>query len=152
MICVASPLVVKIGGSLLHRARELAALFAEASRQLLIVPGGGRFADAVRAIDPPGEAAHWMAVAAMEQTGWYLTGFGLPGTDRLVIPDRTAVFLPYAAMRIHDPLPHSWSATSDTIAAWVAATLGLELVLLKSVDGIFRQGGLVDRVTAPIRS
>jgi aspartokinase-like uncharacterized kinase len=134
-----------IGGSLLDRAPELASLFAEASRPLLIVPGGGRFADAVRTIDPPEEAAHWMAVAAMEQTGWYLTGLGLPGTDRLAVPDQTAVLLPYAAMRMHDPLPHSWSVTSDTIAAWVAATLRLELVLLKSVDGIFHEGGLGTR-------
>ena len=47
-------------------------------------------------------------------------------------------------------LPHTWDVTSDTIAAWVAATLGLDLLLLKSVDGIFINGILQQQVTRPV--
>jgi aspartokinase-like uncharacterized kinase len=47
-------------------------------------------------------------------------------------------------------LAHTWKITSDTIAAWVAATLGLDLLVLKSVDGIFINGILQPQVTRPV--
>jgi len=55
-------------------------------------------------------------------------------------------------MRRHDPLPHTWDVTSDTIAAWVAGTLGSELLLLKSVDGIRIDGILQEAITEPVAS
>jgi len=36
-------------------------------RPLLIVPGGGVFADTVRQLVVNDDAAHWMAIAAMDQ-------------------------------------------------------------------------------------
>ncbi len=42
--------------------------------------------------------------------------------------------------------------TSDTIAAWVAGTLHLDLLLLKSVDGISINGTLQEQVTRPVES
>jgi aspartokinase-like uncharacterized kinase len=42
--------------------------------------------------------------------------------------------------------------TSDTIAAWVAGTLHLDLLLLKSIDGIFINGILQKQVTVPVES
>lgn len=146
MISDTQPLVVKIGGSLLDQVPALVPVFKESGRPLLIVPGGGRFADLVRDVTAGDETAHWMAVLAMEQVGWYIAGQGLPSTDRLTLPEKTMVFLPYAEMRRRDPLPHTWDVTSDTIAAWAAATLGLDLLLLKSVDGIVRDGHLIPRV------
>lgn len=146
MISDTRPLVVKIGGSLLDQVPALVPLLEESVRPLLIVPGGGRFADLVRDVAPEDESAHWMAVLAMEQVGWYIAGHGIPSTDRLGAPGETTVFLPYAEMRRNDPLPHTWDVTSDTIAAWVAATLDLDLLLLKSVDGIVRDGHLVSQV------
>jgi hypothetical protein len=59
------------------------------------------------------------------------------------------ILLPYRAMRERDPLPHNWEVTSDTIAAWAASELGLGLLLIKSVDGITRDGAIVQRVTEP---
>lgn len=146
--------VIKIGGSLAKgRAlpRLCAALGEMASRRpLLIVPGGGPFADAVRdcagRLPLSDDAAHWMAVAAMDQYGLLLADL-IPGGRAVHTLDeagRTArqglapVLLPLALMRRRDPLPHSWDVTSDSIAAWVAHEAGAGLLaLVKDVDGLF---------------
>ena len=49
-------------------------------------------------------------------------------------------------------LPHTWDVTSDTIAAWVAGTVGFDLLVLKSVDGIYINGILQQQVTVPVAS
>jgi aspartokinase-like uncharacterized kinase len=49
---------------------------------------------------------------------------------------RVAVFAPYRWMREADPLPHTWDATSDSVAAVVAGAIGArELLLVKAVSG-----------------
>lgn len=145
-----SPIVVKVGGSLIARMPELAPVLQQSPRPLFIVPGGGLFADTVRSLGvSDSTAAHWMAIAAMDQYGWYVASFGLEATDALIVPAKPKVFLPYAYMRLHDPLPHSWDITSDTIAAWIAGSLGLELLVLKSVDGIGISGELQETVNTP---
>jgi len=146
------PLVVKLGGSLYHRVPGIVPILREAGRPLLIVPGGGPFANAVREVRVDEDAAHWMAIAAMEQYGWYVASHGLPVTDSPAVPDQPTMFLPYKAMREKDPLPHSWDVTSDTIAAWVAGTLGLDLLLLKSVDGISEGSRLLETIILPIKT
>jgi aspartokinase-like uncharacterized kinase len=145
--------VVKIGGGLLPIADALgvvAATVAIAARRhrIVVVPGGGPLADAVRALDavlPLGDtAAHWMAVLAMDQFA-HLLVTRLPGA-RLVesaAESRAAldagsvpVLAPSRWLRAADPLPHSWSVTSDSVAAWVAGALGAaRLVLVKPVAG-----------------
>jgi aspartokinase-like uncharacterized kinase len=117
---------------------------------LLIVPGGGPFADAVREVDRRlaaherlglgDEAAHWMAVLAMDQHA-HLIAARLAGavvvTDPGEIRDafnarHIPVLAPYRWLREADPLPHSWDVTSDSIAAWVAGRVGAcRLVLVK---------------------
>ncbi len=118
-------------------------------RPLLIVPGGGPFANAVRHAGMDNETAHWEAIAAMDRYGRHIASHGLPVTARLAVPDRTVVFLPGRSLREKDPLPHSWDVTSDTISAWVAAELRLGLLLLKSVDGIMEGGTLQEHVDTP---
>jgi len=141
--------VVKFGGGVLadveHFDAVLRAIGAAASaRPLLIVPGGGPFADTVRDIDRriglSDTAAHWMAVLAMDQYA-HLIAARLPGA--VVVEDLREIaaalgtrFVPVLApsrwMRETDPLPHSWDVTSDSIAAWVAGRLGARrLVLVK---------------------
>ncbi len=147
-----SPLVVKVGGSLAPHIIEIMPVLRASPRTLLIVPGGGRFADAIRQVAVNDDAAHWMAVAAMEQYGWMLASNGLPTTDHLAAPQTTSVLLPYLVMRKSDPLPHSWNVTSDTIAAWVAKALDTDLLVLKSVDGIMVHGVLKESLTGPVES
>ncbi|MFA7695177.1 MAG: uridylate kinase [Methanoregula sp.] len=143
--------VVKLGGSLAPYIAEIIPVLRSAHRSLLIVPGGGAFADAVRqsGADTGADAAHWMACAAMDQFGWTLAAQGIETTTRIARPRVTCVLLPYCALRRYDPLPHSWDVTSDTIAAWVAGRLGADLLVLKSVDGIEIAGKLVARIEKP---
>jgi len=144
------PVVVKIGGSLADYTWPLLEALRSSRRPALIVPGGGRFARLVRESGVEGDAAHWMAVCAMEQFGWLISAQGIPPTTDLHVPGTLEVLLPYLPLRDADPLPHTWEITSDTIAAWVAASLSLDLIVLKSVDGIRSGGVLINRVSRPV--
>jgi probable H4MPT-linked C1 transfer pathway protein len=139
--------VVKVGGGLLAHAGCLDAVLAVLAdiardRPLLIVPGGGPFADAVRDQDRQhrltDDAAHWMAILAMDQYA-HLIASRLPQavvvTDETGIADvirrgRIPVLAPSTWMQRADPLPHSWDVTSDSIAAWVAGETGARRLLL----------------------
>ena len=128
----------------------IAELLLRTAPPAMIVPGGGPFAGLVREVHAPDEESHWMAILGMEQFGWYIASSGLPITPSLQVPDKPVVLLPYTLMREEDPLPHSWEVTSDTIAAWVAWRLGLDLLILKSVDGIYRDGELIPHLDTGI--
>jgi aspartokinase-like uncharacterized kinase len=149
--------VVKVGGGIAREAGDgaLRALCrtigdAAARHQLLVVPGGGAFADAVREHDRRfalrAATAHRMAILAMEQFGWALSDLipgavtcaDLPAARAATARGRTLVLLP-AALLAEDPLPSSWAVTSDSIAAWVAgAGRAARLVLVKPVAGLYR--------------
>lgn len=150
--------VVKLGGSLLADAAlpSLVDALADLAKHkaVVVVPGGGAFADAVRvscARHEPGEStAHWMAILAMDQHAHLLAGIaptarivqGHEDIAATVARGRLAILAPFAWLRIEDPLPHGWHVTSDSIAAWVAARLGAgRLVLLKSVEGVLDTHG-----------
>jgi probable H4MPT-linked C1 transfer pathway protein len=142
--------IFKIGGSLLAYPDVLASTLAaivEASThtRVAIVPGGGPFADAVRdahhRVHLPDDAAHWMAVLAMDQYAHLLAGMRaeltLAASERevelAIAAGRIPVLAPYRWLRDADPLPHTWDVTSDSISAWVASALGAtQLVLVKS--------------------
>lgn len=147
-----NPIVVKLGGSLYPHVGDLVQVFCQSQRPLLIIPGGGRFADEIRALSLPDDDAHWSAIRGMDRYGNYIAAFGLPTTDQISISGRTEVLLPYRCTRHLDPLPHSWDVTSDTIAAWVAGRLELDLVVLKSVDGILVNGSHADRISQRVET
>jgi aspartokinase-like uncharacterized kinase len=147
-----SPLIVKVGGSLYNQISDIAPMLISSKRPLCIIPGGGPFADLVRQVRVNNDAAHWMAIAAMEQYGWFISSFGFSTTDKISVPLTTTVLLPYRYFIKADVLPHTWDVTSDTIAAWVADALHLDLLLLKSIDGIFINGILQERVNRPVES
>ena len=149
--------VIKIGGSL-SRGTGLPSLCREISRlgeihSLLVVPGGGKFADQVRdayrQYHISETAAHRMALLAMDQYGYVLNKLV---KDSYMICDpaavhetaetrRTAILLPSEFIVRSDPLPNSWQVTSDTIAAWIAQAVSCpRLVLLKDVDGLMTAG------------
>jgi len=149
---MAEPYVIKIGGSLEGEIDPILAVLRHRSCPCLIVPGGGRFAEMIRRTGIEGEPAHWMAIAAMEQFGWLIASRGVSCVSLLHRPEELEVFLPYITLRESDPLPHTWAVTSDTIAAWVAHVLGLELIILKSVEGLVEGGELQERVTRAIET
>lgn len=152
--------VVKVGGGLLATAGAfelvIEALTAfRPGRHLVIVPGGGPFADAVRQmfkrVKIGADAAHWMAVLGMDQYGLALAA-RLPDAALVDGPAEVAaaladgrlpVLAPYRWLRVADPLPHSWEVTSDSIAAWVAGALAARrVVLIKPAQR--ERGKLVD--------
>jgi 5-(aminomethyl)-3-furanmethanol phosphate kinase len=144
------PLVVKVGGGLLRSAgldglRRACAEATEmaACRPVLVVPGGGPFADAVRAVDAQvglsDDIAHSLALRAMDQLGVLLAPL-LPAAEQLtglVAPRALAVLLAAPAFGDRPEVPESWAVTSDSLAVLAAAAIGAEeAVLLKPVDGV----------------
>ena len=120
---------------------------------MLVVPGGGRFADLVRkTYSEKGlseDAAHWMAVLAMEEYAYYLSDkTGIELTPLLVKKKGIRIVLPYEILKRTDELSHSWDVTSDTIAAWMACRTGSNLIKATDVDGIIMDGRLLDAVEA----
>src|SRR5882757_6158198 len=100
--------VVKLGGSHAfapHLADWIAAIAAHIGR-IVVVPGGGPFADAVRAAQPKigfdDNAAHRMALLAMEQYGCALASLN----PRLALAEsRAAIDRALAAGRVPIWLP-----------------------------------------------
>jgi 5-(aminomethyl)-3-furanmethanol phosphate kinase len=145
-----APLVVKVGGGLLRdegveglRRACAEALELAANRPVLVVPGGGPFADAVRAVDEQvgldDATAHALALRAMDQLGVLLRPM-LPAAellDDLVTPRALGLLHVAPAFTGRPGVPESWTVTSDSLAVLAAAAIGAdEAVLLKSVDGV----------------
>ena len=147
---LAAPIVVKLGGSLAHDPslrRWLHELAGETTQRFVVVPGGGPFADAVRAAQGiwhfSDEVAHALAIAAMDQFGGILCAIeprSVPCATRLQIESawadtRLPVWLPTRMMAGDPKLARNWNVTSDTIAAWLAIELeAAGLLLIKSCD------------------
>lgn len=167
-------IVYKLGGSLLDLpdlgARLSRVVSATPNCRPLLVVGGGPIADVIRDWDQEHalgeERAHWLALDSLfvcEELVLALT----PGMQRVAsrreaeqawdagnVPVlSTAEFVRAEEQQQSVVLPHSWDATSDTIAAWIATVWPAdELVLLKSTGlperidiGDAAEGGLVDR-------
>ena len=142
--------VVKIGGSISRDPvlkEWLVRLCRIGSGRVVIVPGGGAFADAVRSYqthwrfgDLP---AHNMAVLAMAQYGLLMQGLCpelVLAADEEMIRQalrqaRVAVWMPFEALREQpDELTH-WGVTADSLAAWLSGRLNAErLVLVKACE------------------
>ncbi len=142
------PIVVKLGGSLAG-SRDLTAWLEALDRftgPLILVPGGGAFADTVRTMQAKmrfdDEAAHHMALLAMEQYGLALSALwprlscvATPAAIRRVLRMNQAAYWAPALMALGAALPKSWEVTSDTLSAWLATELGAKkLLLIKSTD------------------
>ncbi len=159
---------MKIGGSLLKYPKELSQicnLLMDMADEvdLIIVPGGGVFADTVRDVYArlklPEDIAHQMAILAMDQYSILIHSL-FQGASQIIenIKDsskcfeehRIAILQASKIMNNDNQLPKSWSVTSDSIAAFMAHLIGAEsLILIKAIDGLTDQesGKLLDRVS-----
>jgi 5-(aminomethyl)-3-furanmethanol phosphate kinase len=158
--------VVKLGGSYAFSPELpvwLEALAACAGR-VVVVPGGGPFADAVRDAQAKmgfGEAAaHRMALMAMEQFGCAVASLGAgfvlaPSAGAIghaVRARQVPVWSPLPMALEAADLPASWDVTADSLAAWLAARLQTRRVVFvkqivpptSSLDVLMAQG-VVDR-------
>jgi probable H4MPT-linked C1 transfer pathway protein len=184
-------LVIKVGGGLLATSDQRAGLkpgpyehldrvlhsIVEVARtqRVLVVPGGGPFADVVRDVDErlqrnpaeaghhsPGlgdDAAHWMAILGMDQYA-HLLASRMPSS--VIVWDQGQIQAAHRSARIpilapsrwlidSDPLPHSWEVTSDSIAAWIASELRAAQLLVVKPPGA-RGADLVDAYFDRVRS
>jgi aspartokinase-like uncharacterized kinase len=155
-----TPAVIKIGGGLLGVPGALEAVCATVgamgrSGPIVVVPGGGPFADVVREVDRgaglSADAAHWMAMLAMDQYAHLLAeridGAALVEESGAIAGElaagRVVVLAPSRWLRSADPLPHSWDATSDSVAAFVAGALDASRLMLVKPEDVGEKG--VDR-------
>lgn len=136
--------MVKLGGSTAEGAelRAWISALAFAALPLVVVPGGGPFAECVRTEQKrmgfSDEAAHAMAILAMDAFGCVV----LDGEARMA-PAHTLdevtcvlgegkipVWLPSSMTIGASDIPASWDITSDSLAAWLAGRLHAEALLL----------------------
>ena len=140
--------IIKLGGSLL-RSPELIkwlALVAQYSDgKVVIVPGGGLFANSVREAqmitNVSDAVAHKMALLAMDQYGLMLAGMNpalVTASSELEIAERGwqhrgIVWLPSKMVLADQTIPPNWQVTSDSLSAWLGNQLGAQqLILVKS--------------------
>jgi len=147
--------VVKVGGSLAEDPADLRTLCIKLGEiakkhKIVVVPGGGKFADVVRVFDQQFALSrgisHSMAILGMDQFGLLLSQI-IPGSRAIYLLDdvrqlsesgAVPIFLPSRLMFQEDPLGHSWTVTSDSIAAYIASRLHIsKVILVTDVDGVF---------------
>ncbi len=144
--------VIKIGGSVMHMGRKILKALEDTDREMLIVPGGGLFSDLVKVVydiyDVSDDSAHWMSILAMDQYAYFLSDGRYRLTDVPEFSREPVILKPYNLMRKEDPLPRSWSVTSDAIAAWIAGEHDAMMVKVTDVDGVEIGGVLREEVRA----
>ncbi len=141
-------IVLKIGGSLLGSETLTAWLKIVAQHgdgQVILVPGGAVFADAVREAQQKthinDSVAHRLALLAMDQFGLLMQGLVpdlVTASSELEIAEcgwqhRGIVWLPSKMALADETIPQNWQVTSDSLSAWLANQLKAEhLILVKS--------------------
>jgi aspartokinase-like uncharacterized kinase len=148
--------VVKVGGSLAFYPEKLKVLCIKLSEiskkhRIIVVPGGGEFADVVRCMDQvfslSCSASHRMAILGMDQYGLLLSDL-MPNSATVnkleeikcfLDSDGLPVFLPSTLLLSEDPLENSWDVTSDSIAVYIASRLqAAKVLLITDVDGVYK--------------
>jgi aspartokinase-like uncharacterized kinase len=137
-------LVVKLGGS--QAASPMLPAWLGAIERgcgpIVVVPGGGPFADTVRAAQAvmgfDDRAAHRMALMAMTQFALALASLAprlALAEDLAVVPavlaaGRVPLISAWPLLRNAPNVPESWDVTSDSLSLWVAGAIGATSVVL----------------------
>lgn len=142
--------VIKIGGSLLGSSalsKWLQTIVDYGRGNVIIVPGGGVFADAVReaqirsGVDDV--AAHQLALHAMDQYGRLMAAMNKQlvtvNTPSAIAAtaerQRAMVWLPSQMLLADNTLANHWQNTSDSLSVWLAKYLkAAHLVIVKSAS------------------
>ncbi len=158
--------VIKLGGSLLDAAVMFDCLSAVGryADRVVIVPGGGMFAEQVRIAQGlcrfDDVAAHRMAILAMQQMALLMHSLqpGFAIVDKLESMrsawqiHRVLIWSPQVDQLDSGGVSASWDISSDSLAAWLAGQIGAdELLLVKSASiadaatlPVLQQQGIVD--------
>ena len=141
-------IVVKLGGSLYSSAylkEWIDALVTIEHQKIIIVPGGGPFANVVRTayedwhIDE--QSSHDMAILAMQQYGILISSLNeqtvlINSVDLLednLKLKKVMIWLPNKDVSERCSYDSSWEVTSDSLSAWLANTVDAKkLCLIKS--------------------
>ncbi len=141
--------VIKLGGSLM-RSSELGEWLSTvqslaAMTNIIIVPGGGEFADKVRetqaSLGFDDQTAHRLALLAMSQYGYFLAGLDqnlqiVEDLESLLLSldkNTPLLWLPTTLLKDESEISASWDYTSDSIALWLATKLSADrLILVKA--------------------
>ncbi len=145
--------VVKLGGSLANSPELpcwLDVIATAGAGKIVLVPGGGPWADEVREAQKregfDDRVAHRKALRAMEQYGKALAGMRANLVPAAAVAEihealrngQIAVWMPHEMVVADPSIPESWDVTSDSLAAWLAKQLNAsDLLLVKSlkIDG-----------------
>ncbi len=150
--------VIKIGGSLYNSKQLVSWLNAInkcSDKKIIVVPGGGPFADQVRRADEKyslnQDHAHHMAVMAMQQFSHLLASLcpAMPLANsetkihHLWNNVNAVIWGPYEMVRDQCDLPNSWDITSDSLAVWLASIFKINnLLLVKSTKEVLERTDL----------
>jgi aspartokinase-like uncharacterized kinase len=142
-------IVIKLGGSL-SRSDEFVNCLNKIEknyqgRAVVIVPGGGAFADQVRLAQQQwqfdDQTAHHMAILAMQQMALMINGlkpdFAIANTlaeiQVLLDSEKIVIWSPNITELNSAGIAASWDITSDSLSAWLADKVSAtELILIKS--------------------
>ena len=137
--------IIKLGGSLLSSGslREWLSIIVEhGAGKLVIVPGGGIFANQVRVAQQKwkfdNKAAHQMALLAMEQYAHLLQSYApdlvlagsIEGIGKAISLNQLPVWLPFKMINACQNVSANWNLTSDSLALCLAEQLNAEHVML----------------------
>jgi len=146
--------VLKIGGSLSvcpEKLKKLCTTLNKLSEKhsIVLVPGGGEFADTVRTVDArfslSSEITHRMAILGMDQYGLLLSDLivnslavdSLEAVKKALASGKIPILLPSNLLFQDNVLEKSWEVTSDAIAVYIAHLLfASKVILVSDVDGI----------------
>jgi 5-(aminomethyl)-3-furanmethanol phosphate kinase len=143
-------IVIKLGGSLAASGKLQQCLdkieHSYQGKAIIIVPGGGVFADQVRLTQKQWQfddrTAHLMALLAMQQMALLFKAlkpnFTIATTTtelhKQMNQQNVVIWSPDVSELDKAGIGSSWDITSDSLAAWLAKTLGADgLILVKSV-------------------
>ena len=141
--------VVKLGGSLARTSSLplwLDTIAQYGNGSTIVVPGGGEFADQVRAMQQrlgfDDRIAHRMALLAMQQYGLAIKGmhsgyepvYTMDYLPQVLQEGRVAIWMPDLTILDKAGIPATWDVTSDSLSMWLAnELLAKHLVIVKSL-------------------
>ena len=142
-------IVVKLGGSLAKSDALIKCLNSVEKNYLrgdvVIVPGGGAFADQVRLAQQhwqfDDQTAHRMAILAMQQMALLFKGLksqfaiasSLTDIYQQLNQQKIVIWSPGITELDNAGIQATWAITSDSLAAWLSGILSAkELILVKS--------------------
>jgi len=142
-------IIVKLGGSLSQSDNLVKCLNRVEQnyqgRAVVIVPGGGAFADQVRLAQNrwrfDDNTAHRMAILAMQQMALLIKGLkgnfsiacSVADIRKQLHRQKIVIWSPDIVELDNAAIQASWDITSDSLAAWLAKALSArELILVKS--------------------